>query len=56
MTTKNDITGDAIKSGKGDPKLFKENLGKIEPSCYKDCKYLVNTLTKCRVCEWKNKK
>ena len=55
MATKNEITGDTIKSGKGDPKLFKENLGKIEPSCYKDCKYLINTLTKCRVCEWKNK-
>lgn len=52
MATKNPITGDDIKSGKGNPKLFKENLGKIEPSCYKDCQYLVNTLTKCRVCEF----
>lgn len=53
MATKNDITGDAIKSGKGDVKKFKDNFAAIEPSCYKDCKYLVNTLTKCRVCEWK---
>jgi hypothetical protein len=52
MATHNEHTGDAIKSGKGNPKLFKENLGKIKPSCYKDCNYLVNTLTKCRVCSW----
>lgn len=52
MATKNDITGDAIKSGKGNPKKYKENLGKIKPSCFPDCKYLVNTLTKCRVCDW----
>lgn len=56
MATKNNITGDEIKSGKGDVKKFKDNFAAIEPSCYKDCKYLVNTLTKCRVCEWKNKK
>lgn len=52
MATRNDITNDEIKSGKGNPKLFKENLGKIKPSCYNDCKYLVDTLTKCRVCDW----
>ena len=52
MASHNDVTGDAIKSGKGNPKQFKENMGKIKPSCYKDCKYLVDTLTKCRVCDW----
>ena len=55
MATKNDVTGDTIQSGKGDPKLFKKNLAKIEPSCYKDCSYLKDTLVKCRVCEWRNK-
>lgn len=29
MATKNDITGDSIQSGKGNPKAYKENLGKI---------------------------
>ena len=52
MTTRNDITGDSIQSGKGNPKIYKENLGKIKPSCLPDCKYLVNTLTKCRVCDF----
>ena len=27
----------------------KENLDK-KPPCYNDCKYLVDTLTKCKVC------
>jgi hypothetical protein len=54
MVAKNDITGDEIKS-RGSSKKFKDNLDKIKPSCYNDCKYLVNTLTKCRVCSWKNK-
>lgn len=52
MAAKNDITGDAIKSGKGDVKKFKENFGQIKPSCYANCSYLVNTLTKCRVCDF----
>lgn len=52
MATRNDITGDAIQSGKGNPKKYKENLGKIKPSCFYDCKYLVDTLTKCRVCDY----
>ena len=52
MAATNDITGDEIKS-RGNSKKFKENLDKIKPSCYNDCKYLVNTLTKCRVCSWK---
>jgi len=52
MATKNDVTGDKIQSGKGNPKKYKENLGKIKPSCFPDCKYLVNTLTKCRVCDF----
>jgi hypothetical protein len=52
MVAKNDITGDAIKS-RGNSEKFKENLDKIKPSCYNDCKYLVNTLSKCRVCSWK---
>ena len=55
MATTNDVTGDKIQSGKGDPKLFKDNLGKIEPSCYKDCASLKDTLVKCRVCEWRDK-
>ena len=55
MATKNDVTGDTIQSGKGDPKLFKENLAKIEPSCYKDCSSLKDTLVKCRVCDFKEK-
>ena len=53
MASINDITGDEIKS-RGNSKKFKENLDKIKPSCYNDCKYLVNTLTKCRVCSWKS--
>ena len=56
MATKNPITGDKIQSGKGDVKKFKDNFARIKPSCYDNCKYLVNTLTKCRVCEWKDKK
>jgi hypothetical protein len=55
MATRNPVTNDEIKSGKGDVKKFNANFDKIEPSCYKDCKYLVNTLTKCKICEWKNK-
>jgi hypothetical protein len=51
MATTNDITGDEIKS-RGNSKKFKENLDKIKPSCYDDCSYLVNTLTKCRVCSY----
>jgi hypothetical protein len=51
MATTNDITGDEIKS-RGNSKKFKENLDKIKPSCYDDCTYLVNTLTKCRVCSY----
>lgn len=53
MATRNPVTNDEIKSGKGNPKKYKENLGKIKPSCLPDCKYLVNTLTKCIICEWK---
>lgn len=52
MVARNDITGDDIKS-RGNSKKFKENLDKIKPSCYDDCAYLVNTLTKCRICNWK---
>lgn len=52
MVAKNDITGDLIKT-KGNSAKYKENLDKIKPSCYNDCKYLINTLTKCRVCSWK---
>jgi hypothetical protein len=51
MAATNDITGDEIKS-RGNSKKFKENLDKIKPSCYDDCSYLVNTLTKCRVCTY----
>lgn len=29
----------------------KENVEK-KPPCYHDCKYLVDTLTKCKVCVW----
>jgi hypothetical protein len=54
MATKNDVTGDRIvtKVGKA-KKAFDEGIKSIQPSCYKDCSYLVNTLTKCRVCDWK---
>jgi hypothetical protein len=51
MVARNDITLDEIKS-RGNSKKFKENLDKIKPSCYDDCSYLVNTLTKCRVCSY----
>jgi hypothetical protein len=51
MVSRNDITLDEIKS-RGNSKKFKENLDKIKPSCYDDCSYLVNTLTKCRVCSY----
>jgi len=53
MVARNDITGDEIKS-RGNSKKYKENLGKIEPQCLKDCKYLIDTLTKCRVCDWRD--
>ena len=53
MVARNEITGDAIQS-RGNSKKFKENLDKIKPSCYNDCTYLINTLTKCRVCSWKS--
>jgi hypothetical protein len=52
VVARNDITLDEIKS-RGNSKKFKENLDKIKPSCYNDCTYLINTLTKCRVCSWK---
>jgi hypothetical protein len=55
VVARNEITGDAIQS-RGNSKKFKENLDKIKPSCYDDCSYLVNTLTKCRVCTWKPEK
>jgi hypothetical protein len=55
MVARNEHTGDAIQS-RGNSKKFKENLDKIKPSCYDDCSYLVNTLTKCRVCTWKPEK
>lgn len=56
MATKNDVTGDRIvtKVGKA-KKAFDENIKQIKPSCYENCKYLKNTLTKCRVCDWKDK-
>jgi hypothetical protein len=56
--SKNDITGDKIISGKGSKKKFDQGFKLLKPSCLPDCKYLVNTLTKCRSCDYnpKNKK
>lgn len=57
MTATNDITGDAIKTRVNEgKKKFDANISLIEPSCFKDCKYLKNTLNKCKVCDWKDKK
>lgn len=56
MASVNEITGDVIKTRVNEwKKKFDANISLIEPSCFKDCKYLKNTLTKCRVCEWKDK-
>ena len=54
MATKNDVTGDAIISGKGSKKKFDDGMKLIKPSCLPDCKYLINTLTKCRVCDFRD--
>lgn len=51
MAAKNDITGDDIKS-RGNSDKFKEGMDKIKPLCFNDCKYLMDTYTKCRVCYW----
>lgn len=51
---KNDITGDNIVSGKGDKKAYERGIKLIKPSCLPDCKYLIDTLTKCRVCDWRD--
>lgn len=56
MTATNDITGDAIKTRVNEgKKKFDANISLIEPSCFKDCNYLKNTLNKCKVCDWKDK-
>lgn len=54
MATKNEITGDAIISGKGSKKKFDDGMKLIKPSCLADCKYLIDTLTKCRVCDFRD--
>lgn len=51
VATKNDVTGDSLISKPSNVK-FAEGMKLIKPSCLKDCKYLVDTLTKCRVCSW----
>lgn len=56
MASVNEITGDVIKTRVNEgKKKFDANISLIEPSCFKDCKYLKNTLNKCRVCDWKDK-
>ena len=56
MASVNEITGDAIKTRVNEgKKKFDANISLIEPSCFKDCKYLKNTLNKCRACDWKDK-
>ena len=56
MTAHNDITGDKISSKiTKSKKNFDKGMKLIKPSCLPDCKYLVNTLTKCRVCDWNPK-
>ena len=54
MVAKNEHTGDSIISGKGSKKKFDEGIKLIKPSCLPDCKYLINTLTKCRVCDFRD--
>jgi hypothetical protein len=54
MATKNDVTGDKIMSGKGDKSKFDIGSKLIKPSCLPDCIYLINTMSKCRVCDWKD--
>lgn len=55
MAAKNDVTGDSIISKKPSKK-FDEGFAKIKPSCYNTCSYQVDTLTKCRVCDWHPKR
>ena len=56
MASVNEITGDSIKTRVNEgKKKFDANISLIEPSCFKDCKYLKNTLNKCRACDWKDK-
>jgi hypothetical protein len=52
--SKNDVTGDKIQTKiGGNVKAFDKGMDLIPPSCQPDCKYLVNTLSKCRTCNWK---
>ena len=55
MASKNDITGDTIISKKNN-KQYEAGYKLIKPICLADCNYLVDTLTKCRVCDWHPKK
>lgn len=56
MATTNDITGDRIATKTGKTKAkFDLGLKLIEPSCFPKCSELVNTMPKCRVCDWKGK-
>ena len=49
---KNEITGDKLIS-KVNTKEYDKNYDKIFYSCFPQCGYLINTLTKCKTCPHK---
>ena len=50
--SKNDITGDRLIS-KANTKAYDESYDRIFYSCLPNCKYLIDTLTKCKLCPHK---
>lgn len=50
--SKNDITGDRLIS-KANTKAYDESYDRIFYSCLPNCKYLIDTLTKCKLCPYK---
>ena len=51
-TAVNDITKDKLITRPSNG--YSENFGKIKPNCLPDCDTLVGSMTKCRVCEWRD--
>jgi len=54
MTAKNDITGDNIVSKTS--KDYTAGYKLIKPLCFEDCNYLIDTLSKCKLCDWRPEK
>ena len=51
--SRNNITGDKIQTKGVLSKQGEANYDKLFYSCLPDCKYLINTLTKCKLCPHK---